>query len=127
MAAGLKQAGAFWATNWMKWDPCKARPRPGGIFQTNGKTKARPTSVPANLYRGGHSKGAVPAVPPTLPGPGGGEIQVLVNAGDAFPALCRAGLSYRAGAGKAPSQVAGGLRNSSPHSAPSEPRLIREL
>lgn len=66
-------------------------------------------------------------VPPTLLGPDGGEIQLLVNASDAFPALCRAGLGYGAGAGKAPPQVAGGLRNSSPHSVPSEPQLIWEL
>lgn len=34
-------------------------------------------------------------MPPTLPGPGGGETQKLVNASNAVPALCRAGLGYR--------------------------------
>lgn len=109
--------------------PWKARPRPGGIFQTDGETKARPTSAGKSLSEGGGhiQREGVPAVLPTLPGPGGGEIQPLVNAGDAVPALCRAGLGYWAGAGKAPPQVTGGLRNSSPHSAPAEPQLIREL
>lgn len=79
------------------------------------------------ISTGGGSKGAVPAVPPTLPGPGGGESRPLANAGDASPALCRAGLGYGAGAGNAPLWVAGGLRNSSPHSVPSEPQLIGGL
>lgn len=123
--------GAFWATNWMKWDPPGKPDRDQVEFSKPTARQKLGRPPPANPYRreggGDVQREGVPTVLPTLPGPGGGEIQPLVNAGDAVPALCRAGLGYWAGAGKAPPQVTGGLRNSSPHSAPTEPQLIWEL
>lgn len=84
-------------------------------------------SAPANLLSGDVQRERCPRCRPPSRDQEEVRFSGWLTPGDASPALCRAGLGYGAGAGKAPRQVAGGLRNSSPFSVPGEPRLIWEL
>lgn len=102
LGSKLDEVGPLNAT---RWDfPNRGRDKSSAELHT-GKS-------PAGLSGSGARGAAHPR------GPGGAEAELLAHAGDAFPALCRAGLGYGAGAGKAPPQVAGGLRNSSPIQCP---------